>query len=232
MKTSLAIDFISDLNLDHDSEFDWDGKSTSLFCVVGGGISHSIDKVKEVLDHLSKHYRGVFYIDGALEHDLISDYNDTVDRIKKICDDINNVVYLHNHVVVLNGVAFVACNGWFRNNPNVQTFDDISLVSELKMEDIGYLSNTIKNLQSHTEAKKIIAITSSIPAEEFLYNSEHELVDKVDPAIALITDSGNKVKNWLFGGSDLTVDIKINDRRYVNNPVIKGQPYWPKRIEV
>lgn len=232
MKTSLAIDFISDLNLDHDDIFDWSDKPTSLFCVVAGGISYSIDKVKEVLEHLSKHYRGVFYIDGSLEHELIADYENNIEQLKTICDNINNVVFLHNHVVVLNGVAFVACNGWFRNNPNIQTSDDISLVSTLKVDDIGYLTNTIKNLQSHDETRQIIVITSSIPSEEFLYKSEHELQDKVDPIIALLTDTSTKVKTWLFGGSEIAVDVKLNNRRYVNNSFSSNQPYWPKRIEI
>jgi len=232
MKSSLAIDFISDLNLDEDQEFDWTDKPTSLFCVIGGGISHSIKKIKTVLEHLSKHYRGVFYIDGAFEHEIISEYQETIENIKEICNNINNVVFLHNHVVVLNGVAFVACNGWFRNNPNIQNIDDVAIVSELKVEDVGYLTNTIRNLQSHKETKKIVAITSSIPAEDFLYHSEHLLNEKIDPAIALVSDQTSKVKNWLFGGSELSVDIKLNNRRYVNNPYVAGQPYWPKRIEI
>lgn len=232
MISSFTVDFISDLNLQEDTVFDWTEKATSLFCIVAGGISNNIDKVKETLEHLSKHYRGVFYIDGALEHEIISDYNNTIDKLKEICDEINNVVFLHNHVVVLNGVAFLACNGWFKSHANILNLDDHSIIHELKIEDIAYLTKTIKTLQSHKETKKIVVISGSVPSKEFLYQKDDDHFEKVEPGLALMADSEIKVKNWVFGGSEIVVDVSINNRRFVNNPYIFGQPYWPKRVEV
>jgi hypothetical protein len=232
MKQNLSVDVISDLNLREEDSFDWTDKPTSLFCVIAGGISNNLDKVQSVLEHLSKLYRGVFYIDGSTEHTLLEEYAQNVDTIKNVCDTFTNVVYLHNHVVVLNGVAFVACNGWFKNNPNIENIDDISSLKKLLTTDIAYLSGTIKNLQEHRETKRIVVITSSIPCEELAYRGVTSEEDKLDPAFALISDANSKVKNWVFGGSDLLVDTVINGRRYLNNPYIDGQPYWPKKIEV
>jgi hypothetical protein len=52
------------------------------------------------------------------------------------------------------------------------------------------------------------------------------------PAIGLIFDTNLKVNNWLFGTDDIEVDVVLANRRYVNNPVVPGVLYFPKRIDV
>jgi hypothetical protein len=233
MKSDISVDFISDLDLDESSEFSWENKPTSLFCLVGGGISSSLAKVEEVLTCLSKEYRGVFYIDGATEHPNISEYHDTVSKLKKICDKFTNVVYLHNHVVVLNKVAFIACNGWFRNYKTETYNNHADLINRYRIDDISYLCTTITTLQNHNDAKKIVVLTSSIPSEQLLYSSDvHAGIELINPAAALMKDKNDKIKIWAFGGSTLSVDANLTNRRFVNNPCISGMPYWPKRIEI
>lgn len=228
-----SIDLISDLNLGKSDNFDWTGKQTSLFCVVAGNVSHDLSIVKQTLEHLSNLYRGVFYIDGAVEHSSLEDYEATIERLHEICKPINNVVYMHNHVVVLNNIAFVGINGWYKNNPNINGIEDHIRVDNYRNEDLGYLSTSIKNLQLHRDTSKIVVVSSCVPSEHFLYQQvPFDLTDSIEPCLALIMDIDHKVNDWLYGGTTILVDNVYNRRRYANNPKIKGQPYWPKRVIV
>ena len=229
--STIAIDIISDLYLDNIDTFDWSDKATSLFCVIAGGLSKDINIIDQALEHLSKHYRGVLYIDGVYEHSEPLLASNLVHDIKKICDKYNNVVYLHNHVIVLNGVAFVGCNGW-RNGDNSTTLDQMEVFDSYRMEDIAYLTNTLKNLQIHKDAKKVVVVSGCVPAEEFLYRQPGEIIDKIDPLLSLITDTEKKVCAWIYGGSNIDVNMTYNGRKFINNPCMGKHPYWPKRIEV
>ena len=231
MSNQLAIDIISDLHLDSADAFDWENKPTALFCVVPGGISNKLDVLDAVLEKLSLVYRGVFYIDGAGDHESLDVVSSNVDEITKICSKHNNVVYLHNHVVIMNNVAFVGVNGWYKNHSYDDNHEQLK-VDTYKMEDIAYLSNSIKSLKTHNDVDQILIISACVPAEDFLYRQTFDGNLKVEPAMALFSDSDSKVKTWIYGGSKLSVDTVYNDRRFVNNPCVVGQPYWPKRIMI
>jgi hypothetical protein len=155
MSNTIAIDIISDLHLTSTDEFDWTEKPTSLFCVVAGGISSNIEVIESVLEHLSKIYRGVLYIDGVLEHADPIFAPMLVSEVKKICDKHTNLVYLHNHVIVLNGVAFVGCNGWRIEDPSQYTIDQRELMDSYRIEDIGYLTNTITDYRHRKESRNL-----------------------------------------------------------------------------
>jgi hypothetical protein len=229
MSNQLAIDIISDLHLDNADAFDWENKPTALFCVIPGGVSSDLQVLDSVLEKLSRVYRGVFYIDGPKDHANLQVVSSNVDEITKICSKHNNVVYLHNHVVIMNSIAFIGVNGWFKNHDYTDP-RDLMRVDSYKMEDIAYLSNSIKTIKTHSDVEQILVISACVPAEDFLYRSTIDAALKVEPAMALFSDNEFKAKNWVFGGSKITVDTIYNKRRFVNNPQISGQPYWPKRI--
>lgn len=229
---NVAIDIISDLNLETTDDFDWTGKPTSLFCIIAGGLSKNIEVIDRALEHLSKHYRGVLYIDGINDHEEVILAPMMVAEIKRICEKYTNVVYLHNHVIVLNGVAFVGCNGWWKQDKSEHTLDQIQAFDLYRMEDIAYLTNTLRNLQVHKDAKKVVVVSGTVPGEELLYRGIEEPIEKIDPLLSLIADTEHKVSAWIFGGSDITVDTVQEGRRFINNPCVNNQPYWPKRIEV
>lgn len=233
MKLALSVDIISDLNLKNIKDFNWEDKRTSLFCVVAGNLSSDLFIVQEILKKLSKLYRGIFYIDGYLEHPDIEKYSENVKFLKKTCETMSNVVYLHNHVVILNGIAFVACNGWFNEKLKFLSHSVLHYIDDYRVADIGYLTNTIKSLQIHADAKKIIVISSSIPIQELCFSKNEDMFnDKLEPGMALLMDTESKITTWIFGGSDIASDMIINDRHYITNPYSEGQPYWPKRVEI
>jgi len=49
-----GFDLISDLELTDSDVFDWEGKSTSLFCLIAGNISDNLRVVQKTLKILSK----------------------------------------------------------------------------------------------------------------------------------------------------------------------------------
>jgi hypothetical protein len=234
MELQFSIDLISDLNLKKSDIFDLTGKPTSLFCVVAGGISDDKEIIKNTLEHLSTIYRGVFYIDGSLEHPNLGDRRHNIEELQNICKAMKNVIYLHNHVVILNHMAFVAINGWHKNNTNVLDLDDYRLVEDYRIEDIGYLSRTIKSLQLHNDAKKIVLISSSVPDHYLLYEKDNDtsIISKLEPSFSLILDTESKITHWVFGGSHLSTDVEIDGKRYINNPKNDSSPYWPKRVVI
>ena len=233
MNDSFTIDLISDLNLTETDQFDWTGKATSLFCVVAGNVSDDLDVLRRTLDHLSSNYHGVFFIDGSLEHNELQNYEIRVLEIKELCDSLNNVVYLHNHVVILNNIAFIGSNGWYGNRHIYREIEDESYVLAYRTADLAYLSNSIKRLQHNKEVKRIVMVTNSLPNQQMAFGSPHiELPPELYPSLSLIFDETHKVRKWLFGTRDITVDVDVDRIQYANNPVQPNILYWPKRIEV
>ena len=233
MNDAYYVDLISDLNLKDSDTFDWTGKASSLFCIVAGNVSDDLIILGNTLKHLSENYRGVFFIDGSLEHSNLEDYESRIQEIKTVCDEIPGVVYMHNHVVILSGVAFVGINGWFGNRKNIDTYEDLEYIDRYASEDIEYLSVTIKNLQSHQDVRKIVVVSNSMPSEYLGFNSPRVTFSgNLKPAIGLVFDANQKIENWLFGTDDIEVDVKLANRRYVNNPVVPGLLYFPKIIDV
>lgn len=230
MDLEYSVDLISDLNLSKTEQFDWSGKPTSLFCIVAGNISSDTRKIKETLEHLGTIYRGVLYIDGPLEHTDVSRHEERVERLTELCQPLKNVIYMHNHVVVLNNIAFVGVNGWYGAKVDDRSFEENFIVTNIQNEDLGYLSQTIRNLQLHRDANKIVVISSSLPADAFLYRHFPCDLVGIEPALSLVMDTDHKVTHWLYGGDYPECDTVYNGRRYVNNPKTASQPYWPKRI--
>jgi len=226
-----GFDLISDLNLTSDDDFDWTGKPTSLYCIVAGNISNDIAVVTTVLSHLSTVYHGVFYIDGALEHDTLTHHHKKVNEISKICRIHKNTVYLHNNVVVVDGVALVGSNGWFGNYMPKDDIDDIRQ-EMLYHEDLSYICTTVEKLQLHPDVKKIIMITNSVPAIELFYGELPPKVDDIGPSIAIIHDTEHKISHWVFGSHKKIVDTTIGNINYINNASHRSGLYWPRRVEV
>lgn len=225
-----SVDLISDLHLTTIENFEWDNKASSLFCIVAGNISKDIRLTAEALEIIAKHYRGVFFIDGALEHSN-KNYKDIVMYFKNFTKKIDNISYLHNHVVILDNVAFVGANGWYGNSVRDHTPYEQHEIDSMCVEDSNYLTRTIKTLQSHEGTKRIVIVTNSIPSTHLTLGKKIPgTINHIGPAVSLLSDQENKVRAWLFGSYQQIVDDEYNNRRYVNNPKIENLPYYPKRV--
>lgn len=226
-----TIDVISDLNLVDKKDFVWESQATSLFCVVAGNISDDLKIVDYVLSTLEKSYKGVFYIDGSLEHKNVDDYEKTIKKIKSICEKKKNVIYLYNNLIILNDVAFLACNGWFDALGDKSNSDEYFKKHDFRVHDIGYVANTIKSLQRHKDVKKIILVSGTVPLKKLRFETDISNLD-FDGDICLTLDTEKKVTTWIYGGTNLHTDIMLDRVRFINNSRLSTQLYWPKIVEI
>jgi hypothetical protein len=226
-----SVDLISDLNLASAEDFDWTDKATSLFCVVAGNISDDLEVVRDVLTRLGACYRGIFYIEGALEHSNLYEYEARIEQIREICSRIDHTIYMHNHVVILNNVAFTAVNGWNGNFTKYSCVEDVTMVSAYRGMDVAHLAHTITSLQNHPEVKRIVIISNALPGKKLTLNDPNIVVqEEGEPLTALFADSASKVTTWMFGSYQNFVDEVYDDCRFVNNPQMVNSHYLPKRI--
>lgn len=260
---TFAFDLISDLHIETWTNFDWSGQATSPYCVVAGDVSRDRKILVDTLTHLGECYPGgVFYIDGNDEHrysldDLGASYFELSQEIK----NIKNVVYMQDHVIIVNGVAFLATNGWwcydFDSNIDLdqsvnwyQNHNNISqgaalAINGVAYHDAAYLINSVSKLQTHQEVKAIVLISHTVPAPWII---DHD-IDLVDTwrfncmgnrhlQQAVEEDTENKITTWCFGHYHKSVDRDFGGIRYVNNCRGRGDTdfsqsaYYPKRIEV
>jgi len=259
---TFAFDLISDLHVETWEPLDWHGQATSPVCVVAGDVAKTVDLTVETLQHLSKCYQAVFYIDGNDEHrwqlnDLDQSYQEITDKIS----NIKNVVYMRDNVVVINGVAILAANGWwsFDFDPTidldqarahtqeyyqipVSAIDSMSLAA---YNDAAYLINSVKKLQTHPDVQSIVMVTHTVPApwlveHDIELSSSWRFNTTGNPhlALALENDTEHKIHTWCFGHYHQPVDRIANGIRYTNNCRGRGdtkwcqRPYYPKRIEI
>lgn len=258
-----SFDLISDLHVETWDSFDWTDQATSPYCVVVGDVARDPVELRKTLAHLGECYQGgVFYIDGNEEHkNSMEDLGDSYRELVRNIENIKNVVYLQDHVVIVNGCALLATNGWWSYDfDNTLDFDQsqewyknkynlsqssVDQTINMAFNDTAYLINSVKKLQTHQDVRAIIMITHTVPTPE-LTNHDIDLVDtwrynhlgNRHLVKALNEDSENKVKAWCFGHYHKGVDRELNGIRFVNNCRGRGdtpwcQPaYYPKKITI
>lgn len=259
---SLTFDLISDLHLETWPDFDWSGKATSPFCIIAGDICRDRDLLLHTLNQLRKEYQAVFYIDGNDEHrwgldDLNASYASLYSQLKKI----KNLVYLQDNVVVVDGVAIVATNGWFgfdfdygidAEQAMMWCQEEYSLsenaiinMKRMASTDAQYMISSIKRLQTHNDVKKIVVVTHTVP-DPSLIEHDIELAGKMRFNVmgnrymmqALAADTERKIDTWCFGHYHGSVDTMRSSIRFVNNCRGRGDTTWkqwvyhPRRIEI
>ena len=228
----IGFDVISDLYLGPDESFNWEGKATSLYCVIPGNISSDLKTIKQTLSHLGRFYQGVFYCPGALEYEDCLDIDIRTKEIFKVCSTQRNVALLHQHVVIVESIAILGANGWYGNTKPADLVTEANIEIH-RHEDIMYLKSSIEKLQRHLDVRSILLVTNSVPGPDLYFGQEPVHAQGQIPInIALEADTEHKVKHWAFGTYDKAVDVTLNNINYVNNCYYKRKPYWSKRIEV
>lgn len=226
----IGFDLISDLTLTSDDKFNWEEKPTSLYCLLAGNISADLKVVNAVLHHLSSVYHGVFYVPGALEFSNTKDYKRRNNELSRICKKIDNVAFLHHHVVIVDGIAVLGCTGYY----GTELEQDFELNHKVNMfDDLVYLKNSIERLQKHLDVKKILLMTGTVPNYHLYFGIVPENLNTLpELSLTLYADSESKVSHWVYGSYKDIVDTNLTNINYVCNPYKKTEPYWPKRIEV
>jgi hypothetical protein len=224
----VSFDIISDLYLDPEDSFNWEGKATSLYCIVAGNVSSDMRTLLITMAHLSKFYQGIFYIPGVIEYTGAIDYEERTKEILTILKSLPNVAILHHHVVIIDKVAVLGANCWSLEN-KYSTLDS----TLHRLDDIAYLNNSVQKLQTHLDVKNIVLVTSAVPKKELYFGEEpNNYNDNVYPEYCLSKDTEFKITHWVYGTYNKSVDTTIDNINYINNSYYKRKPYWPKRINV
>jgi len=231
----IGFDILTDLKLSPDDSFNWEGKATSLYCLVSGNISSDIRTVLQTLAHLSRFYQGVFFVPGKLEYENCENMVHRTQELCAIIDQIPKVVMLHHNVVIIDGIAIVGANGW---NDAVMS-DSLTDVTQnsFRLEDMSYLHQSIKKLQKHLDVKKIILMTNAIPNNDLYFGQLPDSATNQIPLDVILTaDTEKKVKYWVFGNNEKITDTYLDNVNYninyINNPYIRKTPYWAKRLTI
>jgi UDP-2,3-diacylglucosamine pyrophosphatase LpxH len=259
---NFAFDLISDLHVESWDPLDWTGQPTSPYCVVAGDVAKDRQTLVDTLTHLGQQYSAVFYIDGNEEHrEHFGDLTGSYRELSEILSDIPNVVYMQDNVVIINGVAIIATNGWwtydfddrfdyeegvdwFQQYMNL-SYDAANEVTGVAYHDAAYIINSVNKLQTHNDVKAIVIVSHTVPAA-WIVEHDIDLFDTVrfntmgnsHIDSALDEDTEHKVRAWCFGHYHKNVDRNYAGIRYVNNCRGRGNtpwvqnPYFPKRIEI
>ena len=259
---TFSFDLISDLHIETWDQFDWTGQPTSPYCIVAGDVARDYEIVAETLAHLGKQYAGVFYIDGNEEHRYyLENLENSYNGLAAACSGIDNVVFMQDNIVIINGVAILATNGWwtydFDSSVSIedsrewhQEYMQISAeavedITKVAYHDAAYLINSVSKLQRQQDIKAIVLVSHTVPSPQ-LVNHDIDLVNTVrfnslgnrHIEAALEEDTENKIKAWCFGHYHKSIDRIQSGIRFVNNPRGRGNtpwvqdPYYPKRITI
>jgi len=225
----IGFDLISDLDLDPEENFNWEGKATSLYCLVAGNISDDLRTVQQTLSHLSRFYQGIFYVPGLLEYKTCVDYNLRTKEIETLVKRVPKVALLYHHVVIIDGIAILGVNGFSADNP-----DDIDMqLIKARLDDIAYLNKSVAKLQTHLDVKRILVMSACIPRKQLYFGKVPEHVDDhIYPDYCFASDTEMKITHWAYGGTDTVSETVYNSVTYINNPYKKNGPYWPKRVNL
>lgn len=228
----VSFDVIGDLYLSPEESFNWENKPTSLYCIVAGNVSSDVRTILQTLNHLCKLYQGVFYIMGPLEYQGYEhDARGRTENLIELCSRIPNLAVLYHHVVIIDGVAIIGCNGW--ETDGVADGPIKIAAEEYRYEDIAYLKKSIEKIQRHMDVKKVVIVTHAVPKLELYYGEIPEYADDQLPLdFCLGSDTEMKISHWVFGKYEKIVDTMIGSINYLNNPYYKKRPYWAKRFTV
>ena len=225
----IGFDLIGDLNLDPEDSFNWEGKATSLYCLVAGNVSEDLRTVLQTLTHLSKFYQGIFYVPGLLEYKTGASHETRTKEISILVKKLPKVALLYHHVVIIDGVAILGTNGWSADDP-----DDIDMnLIKSRLDDIAYLNKSVAKLQTHGDVKNILILTACIPRKQLYFGKVPQHVDDhIYPDYCFQSDTEMKITHWAFGGTDTNINTVYQGVTYMNNPYRKKAPYWPSRLSV
>ena len=258
----INFDLISDLHVETWDQFDWTGQPTSPYCIVAGDVSQDRTLLINTLKHLGQCYQGVFYIDGNDEHrNYLNNIGSSYRDLRRYVDKLKNVVFMQDNVVIINGVAFLAVNGWwsFDFDPSIDYASSVDwfqtrygvdstvagTIANMAINDAAYLKNSVQKLQMHQDVKSIVVVSHTVPTtllvDHDLELENHYRLNTTGNShlqYALDHDTENKIKTWCFGHYHRPIDQVIDGIRYVNNCRGRGNTPWsqsaffPKRITI
>jgi len=257
----ISFDVISDLHVDEWEDFNWSNQATSPFCIIAGDTARDRDLLAATLEHISNQYQQVFVVDGNEEHRwTYNNLNQSYEELKSLISSIPNVAFLHNNIVMLEGIAIVGTCGWytFNNDPRYSIEQckkgvenhygfDRAISDEIEMravEDARYLNRTISKLQLYPDIENIVVVTHFLPYAKFAAHDTallNSYVLNASTNVYLPTcfqeDTERKISHWVYGHyHGQTASETIGHTKFITNPHGRRNsswhqnPYFPQRI--
>jgi len=253
----MHFDLISDLHIDFwEKPLVWEGLGTSLIAVVAGDISRDWNTVYDYLLMLSEHYKHVIYIDGNHEHNMLLNFRENANLLYDRLRPINNITYLHRSSIILDGTAFIGCNGWWTYDfaqpeyTTKQAYEKLlsmglqqEFLEEILFtakEDSQTLVNCMKIFDNDPNIENVVVVTHTAPFIRFRWApSDVDFANMARTGSSLLPkclehNSNRKIRTWCFGHVHTEIDVEIDGIRYVCHP--RGLPnhsppvYYPKLI--
>jgi hypothetical protein len=214
-----------------------------------------INGLSNVLSRFAYKHDNIDYKD--FYEDLGDSYRDLYHRVNQI----KNVVYLQDNVVIVNGVAILGTNAWWTYDfdPCMSVDQSIMHIQEhfhisnsaatsitgIAYHDAAYMIKSVQKLQTHSEVKAIVIVSHTVPAP-WLIAHDPDLVDtwrfngmgNTHISRAIDEDTEDKIKMWCFGHYHRPVDQQLGGIQYLSNPRGRGNTPWsqstfyPRRIEI
>ena len=237
----IGFDVISDLDLGPNDSFNWEGKPTSLYCILSGNISSDLRTVHQTLAHLSKLYQGIFYTPGLAEYADTEQINQRTAELVNIVQSVPNTVMLHHNVVIVDGVAIIGSNCWEdAHDPGQSISIDELKYHQYRLDDMGFLHQTIEKLQRHIDVKKIVLVTNAVPNENCYFGQKPDYTSLQVPLDTILNaDTESKICYWIYGSYGKPVEATLlvprkHDITAVTNPFVEKNTknFYAKRISI
>lgn len=97
----------------------------------------------------------------------MEDISERTAKLSSMCRHVAKTAILYHNVAIIDGVAIIGVTGQYNNTTNTDLKTTAAL-EFLGYEDITYLKNSIEKLQRHVDVKRIIIVTNSVPALNYI----------------------------------------------------------------
>jgi hypothetical protein len=150
-------------------------------------------------------------------------------------------VLLHHNVVLVDGVAVIGSNCWENaHEPGKSISIDELKYYQYRMDDMGFLHQTIDKLQRHVDVKHIIIVTNAVPNVNCYFGQIPEYTPMQIPLDTILNaDTESKVSHWVYGSYGKPVEATLlvprkNDIIAITNPLVEKsvKNFYAKRISI
>jgi predicted phosphodiesterase len=224
----------------------WEKSNDSSTLVIAGDLDNGPSGALAVVRNAAKFYERVIWVDGNHEHySAHRPVLETEQLFMAKSNAMGNVVYLDgNSPLIVDGVAFIGANGWYdfkatepeigfdrareewlkmSNDPVNINFGTRAAFEMASLHALR-LRALVTQLTSNPAVEKIVVVTHVPPLARFCGGSEYMLDRALNGAYCntemqtvLDTDTGKKIKAWVFGHTHARFDRVVDGVRYVTN---------------
>ncbi len=220
-----------------------DPQDCSMLAIAGdlGEGPFLLKEGERIFEALCRKYETVVYVAGNHEY-YNSDFGTMNLHFKSLDERFDNLFYLENQSLVVDGVSMVGTTLWFKNTPmnplHESRLADFDLIRNFR-EDV-YVRN-VEAMEFLREAREVdLVITHHLPSTMSIdkrYATEPTNLYFLCDVSETILDLKPKV--WVHGHTHIPCDYRLGDTQVVCHP--RGYPrefgrtaynYFPKVIEV